>query len=407
MRRLILCIISIILINIQWPIFAFTVTEQEASQILIDLGFENVKVRKNNNTMYVALEDNIYRGTYRGYGIALNNLTTTDKHNTEIDTIVLVALDNQMPKLQLTALYSGDGGWNLKADYVGSETMHYLKDIKQKNSSLGKLDFVIHPHITLQNYVYTQLWEAAIDISPALEINLWKGASATVQVAIPLWNNFIYDENYRSLHPGYMSFTQQLFSNQWAEASVSVGIFSQNRNGVDLRGTVHINKALDFGLIAGYTGGWYVESGKWHFCELDRFNLLARIDYYEKYSNCQVQLIGGQFVYGDFGARLNISRHLADFNLGIFGTMTEGENDLGFYFSIPLSGKKMPRHNRVRVRLPESISWEQSMFNYGDYLHNHRGVMYRTTSNQDLGEKYWQPQYVEEYVLKYLKDKIK
>lgn len=400
-------IILILLISIFGFIktYGLTLDESAATNKLVSLGFENVKVKKQGNILYAAIEDNIYRGSYRGLGVAIESLIT-QQDNTQNDTLILVALENLIPRITLTAIHSVNG-WNINTEYGGEKAMKNLKHVKKTNNSLGKVDIVVHPRVTMTNYIYSQTWEAAIDLAPSIEVDLWKGAKATVQVALPIWNNYVRDNSYGCVRPGYMTLSQKLLSNNKFDATISAGIFSQNRNGVDLRGMFHINKSLDLGFIAGYTGGWYVESGKWNFCELDKLNYCIKADYYEHYSNCQIQLMAGQFVYGDMGARIDISRHLAEFNLGVFGTLSKGETDTGFFLSIPLGTRKMPKHRYARVRLPESFSWEHNMFNYGKYLKNHQGVSYKTASNQDNGDKYWQPQYIKEYVVKYLNGQVK
>lgn len=396
---------SILLLFACLTAWGATLSESDAYKKLESIGFDNIKVHKEDNTLYVALEDNIYRGTYRGFGVALDALIERNEVS-EGDKIILVALENQMPKVTITAMHSSETGWSINVAY-GNEAEKHLRKSKVRNSSFGKIDVVFYPKITVANYLYTQAWEAAIDIAPALEIDLWKGAKATLQVAIPLWNNFKRDNSFDYIRPGFATLNQQLISNQWIEANLTAGIFSQNRNGVDLRATAHLNKNLDLGFIAGYTGGWYVDDGKYKFCQLDKLNLLFKADYYEQNSKVQVQLLAGKFVYGDMGARVDISRHLAEYNIGVYGSLAKDDKDAGFFLSIPIGPKKMPKHGVVRARLTESMSWQQNMFNHGTYLQKHLGVMYKTAPNQGVGDKYWQPEYIQEYVVKYLNGVVK
>ena len=60
-----------------------------------------------------------------------------------------------------------------------------LKGVKRKESSFGKVDFVIYPNVMLVNNVTYKLYKAALE----LQMQLWKGASLRMQVSLPIVSN--------------------------------------------------------------------------------------------------------------------------------------------------------------------------------------------------------------------------
>ena len=50
---------------------------------------------------------------------------------------------------------------------------------------------VLYPGVMLVNNVTYKLYKAALDLQPALEMQLWKGASLRMQVSLPIVNYLI------------------------------------------------------------------------------------------------------------------------------------------------------------------------------------------------------------------------
>ena len=89
-----------------------------------------------------------------------------------------------------------------------------LKGVKRKESSFGKVDFVIYPNVMLVNNVTYKLYKAALELQPALEMQLWKGASLRMQVSLPIVSN--EDGKWNCVRLGYMTFHQDFrLANHW------------------------------------------------------------------------------------------------------------------------------------------------------------------------------------------------
>jgi hypothetical protein len=112
----------------------------------------------------------------------------------------------------------------------------------------------------------------------------------------------------------------------------------------------------------------------------------------------QVELQGGRFTYGDYGGRVDVTRHFAEYAIGVYGILTEGEHNFGFHFAIPFGGKRQKRNGYVRVRLPEYFTWNYSEKSNFKYALENMGKSYVTQPDQNHSAHYWEPAFVEEYV---------
>ena len=390
---------------------ANAISRDQALRELDKLGFENLKVHQEGNTTYLTAEDNVYRGLYRGIGTICRTLSPTPA----ADTIVLVVLQHQMPRLTVHAIHNEADQWDVTAEYgADSKAMRKLWLERQSQSSLGKVDFVVHPQLMLDSLFHDNNHRYAVNIAPAIEMSLWPGAKLTAQVIIPIINNIDTDPTYDKIRPGIMTLSQNFVLNRWFELTATAGIFHTNqsiyadtRQGFDLQLTSHLTSKLDVGINAGYTGTFCLDGSAWHFERPDQLNILGHVGYYEPRINSQLDIYAGQFVYGDAGVRADFTRRLGEYAVGFFGTYAEKETAIGFYCSIPLGPKKQMRHGAVRISLPESMCWDYSMPNYSKPFSKKRlGVTYNTTTAGRYSNDFWQPEYVAKYVGKFLRGEI-
>lgn len=60
----------------------------------------------------------------------------------------------------------------------------------------GRVELVLYPQISLSNSWLDKIYGAVINIAPAVEARLWKGAAFTGQVILPVWNNMVGQMDY-------------------------------------------------------------------------------------------------------------------------------------------------------------------------------------------------------------------
>ena len=177
--------------------------------------------------------------------------------------------------------------------------------------------------------------------------------------------------------------------------------------GVQARLTYHVTRNLDLMLEAGQTGDTYVHKGGVHFGKWKQTDVMAKADYYEPHSKLQFELQGGRFPYGDYGGRLDITRHFAEYAIGVYGVLTGGEHNAGFHFAIPFGGKRQKRTHFLRLRLPEYYAMEYSMSSFFRYTQERMGLTYNTQPDQNHAAHYWEPAFVQEYLSRILNGTFK
>lgn len=373
---------------------------------LIDDGYENVRVGNRGNHIYVALEDNHNRGIYKGLAEALKIISPEKSAN---DTIELVALERQIPQVTIFAIHNGEE-WAIETTH-GGKFCDLLKDVKPQNSSALKIDIVPYPQIHLSNFRYDRMWCVYSYISPTVEMQLWKGSFLTAQLKIPIWDNYDFgDYNYNKVIPGYVTLSQTILNTSHWNSNITAGLFDDFRDGIIIDGYYHWNNKLDVGAIFGYTGSWNINDNNYFdFKKVNNMLLLGKIEYYEPYTQLQIELQAGQFLYKDKGVRLDVNRHYADRVVGLFCSITDWGTNLGFEFSIPIGAKKMGKHRAIRLRLPETYaySFNENTNTENDHDANQIGQILHTAPDDNHSAHYWQPEFISKYLKLYLKKSIK
>lgn len=403
MKRIVI-ILSVIL---YWAPTAYA---QSASvgEILKKLEMENILVVEKKDTITAAFETSVYRGTYNGIGIAIRQLIVIP----DMPTLQLVILDNALPQLsiilpaQLIRNYQS-GRCTLDEVYrqMGMTTstktaMYALKGVKRERSSFGKVDLVLYPGVVLVNNVTYKLYKAALDLQPALEMQLWKGASLRMQVVLPIVNNYTENDKWDCVHLGYMTLRQDFrLDNHW-KGYLTGGNFSNDRQGLSAGiGYFSANGRWTVDGEGGITGSSHFYGSDWKMSKWKRVTGRISVGYYVPQVNTLVKVDGGRYIYGDYGVRGTISRYFGEYIVGVYGMYTDGTKNAGFHFSIPLPGKKRKRH-AVRVMLPEYFGFQYDMRSGNEYAHRSLGESFSTEPKSAENSRFWQPDYIRYYLIR-------
>lgn len=376
----------------------------EAAQRLAALGFENVRVAgQGADEVYVTFEPVSYRGTYRGAAVGIAEL---GRLYPEVSTFRVMLLENQVPQVALTATRV-NGTWHVKGSYDCQNIVAATQYQKAENGSAGKLDLTVYPMFSWINHRLNMPFEYVISLAPTIEMSLWKGNRITLQPIIPVAYDVESINNQRYIRVGIADIAQEVTSrNGRLKATLAGGFFFFDRIGVDLRMAYHVTSSLTLGAEASYTGEAAVNNGHYDIKAPDRFSFFGKAEYYEPYTRLQAQLMGGRFVFGDYGARLDISRHFGDYTIGLYGVLTGGEHNAGFHFAIPLGPKRQIRKGRVRLKLPEYFDWEYSMVSHYEYYNEQMGKYVETRPDENRSAHYWQPAHVAQYTEKILNGEL-
>lgn len=367
---------------------------------LVDDGFENVRVVREGHRVEVVLEENHYRGIFRGIGRALQLVSPAADSR---DTIRLTVLEYHMPRLTVDATHVL-GQWDVHARH-GGRLSPGLKAVESRNSSAYKIDLVAYPSFFLSNSTFDRLWNSMIYLAPALEMELWPGASLFLQSKFLLWEN--YSNRYvPKVTLGYASLSQQLVSSRHWDVSAIAGTFSLDRLGLQVEATYHALPGLDLGVIANATGPWkHTRTEGLKFCNWDKYCYMANVKYYERHSNLLFDLKAGLLNLERKGVRFDVSRHIRDYSLVTYVEWTQIEKNMGCGITFPMGPKKLPKHRRVRARLPESFDIhfvENFDWRGYNYTQQSQEQVIRTRPDLNHSERFWQPEHIEEFVRAYL-----
>lgn len=375
------------------------------------LDMENIAVRQRGDTVTVAFEPTPYRGVYRGIDAAIRGLAAIP----ELPTLQLVVLDHAVPQLCIT-LPSGlvkayqvkecsleDLYRTMDITVATRPAMRELKGARSYYRSFGQTDLVLYPGVMLANNLRTKLYRYAVELQPALEMQLWKGALIRAQVCLPLVNN--EEGKWDCIRLGYLTLSQRFrWGDHW-QGEVTAGNFSADRQGAALSfGYLSSDGRLTVGMTGGVTGVSHLYGSDWHIGTWKRYNGMLKAGYYLPGCHTQLKAEAGRFLYGDYGVRGTLSRYFGEYIVGVYALYTDGEKNAGFHFSIPLPGKKRSRKNGFRIMLPDYFSFRYDMRSGNAYARRRLGETYHTEPTSAENSRFYQPDYVRYYLIRTLKN---
>lgn len=384
---------------------------QDALAALEDEGFENVCVSYENGIVYAAVEDPAYRGTFRGPAKAIVQLSETYPL---CERIELVVLEYKTPKVVLHASKVG-GRWTINVDYDTSavtERLSTAKNVTSKNKSIGKVDVTLNPIVSLDNHRFDKLFEAGFFLAPVIETTLWKGNRINIEPIIPVYTNMDAGSRDRRMQLGSTNIQQDfIFGGRWY-GTLSAGTFRSYRLGVNLDFGYRVLPQMSVGIRANWTVDSYFDDNKWYVGSVDfkgnrsEVSALFKADYFDVTTAMQAQLKAGRFLYGDYGARLDITRHFDDYAIGVFGVLTGGEHNAGFHFAIPVRGKRNKQSGFLRVNLPEYYDMQYNMVSYFEYADERMGTELEVRPIENRSLQYWNAAYIQRNVQRILDGKL-
>lgn len=381
----------------------------QVTEKLQQLGMENIRVVTDDGNTTVAFENNVYRGTYRGIGKAIvAALEGMNRGNLQ-----MMVLDDAIPQLCITLtekvireykekqITLADVYRQMGINYDTDEAMRILKHShKIINSSAGKVDIVVYPEVKLENSSLDRLYSYYINLAPAVEMDLWKGAELTAQVVFPIVTNL--KGQYNKIRPGVIALSQEFNFGKGFLGRMAAGNFTNNRMGVQAEMKYRTaNGRLELGAVAGSTVQSILTNDEgWYISRKQRINAALKASVYEPHYNLQFDLQASRYLYGDYGVRGDCTRHFGEYAIGLYGMYTDGEINGGFHFAIPLPGKKWSRNRGVRIRQADYFAMEYSMTTWGKYTDEKMGETYKTRPDENRSNRFFQPEYIRYFLIK-------
>ena len=267
----------------------------------------------------------------------------------------IIVLDNNVPQISLYYCpLKGDSvpqaernDWNVS--YELGDAWENARKIKLKNSSLFKIDVLVYPQLAFKNLVITQIYQVLFDLSPAIEVSLWKGMKLTAQLKIPVYNDG-YGKYEGKVHSGNLTLSQRFRLPYNVFGKATVGYFNADQYGFDVDLFRPFNDER-FSLLAriGYTGTGYWDGFKLHY---DPSTWVATWSFggsfYWPRFNTQFTLKAEQYLMKEKGVRFEMARHFRYCSIGFYAMKAEhAKANGGFRFQVALPPYKYKRRGYI------------------------------------------------------------
>ena len=322
----------------------------QVAEKLQQLGMENIQtVTEVNGNTTIAFEDNVYRGTYRGIGKAIE----AAMEGMYGGNLQMVVLEHSIPQLCITLsdkviteyrekqITIGEVYRQMGISYDTDEAMEVLKKNTPDTQFIGRESrhCGLSGSKTRKNSSFDRLYTYYVNLAPAVEMALWKGAELTAQVVFPVATNL--KGQYKKIRPGVIALSQEFCFGKGFLGRVTAGNFTNNRMGVQAEMKYRTaNGRLELGAVAGATvQSVLTDDEGWYISRKLRMNAALKASVYEPRFNLQFDLQAARYLYGDYGVRGDCTRHFGEYAIGVYGMYTDGEINGGFHFAIPLPGR--------------------------------------------------------------------
>lgn len=358
---------------------------EETVDVLVGMGYENVGWHENDKERVYVLENSAYRLNGVGISKAVDVVQRMGlPHNKPCRLIIL---DNNVPQISLyyqpiigdTVPQAERNDWEVSYN-LGK---HWRKAVRGKklNSSLFKVDIIIYPELSLKNLVITQIYQVLFNLSPAIEVSLWKGMKLTAQMVFPIYNDG-YGDRLGKIHPGFLTLQQtvRLPYNIWG--TLTVGAFNGDRYGADLK-LFHPFKDERFSVEArlGVTGTYYWNGFDCTYGTKRRVTWSVGGSFYWPEYNVQTTLKAEQYMLGEKGMRLDIIRHFRYASIGFYAMKAKGvKANGGFRFQVALPPYKYKRRGYIPRVMPSRNMG--IAYNAGNERYYYMG--YRTNPSENI-----------------------
>ncbi len=361
---------------------------------LAKMGFENVGCTEDEKERVYTLQNSAYRLQSMGIGVAVDLIQKDGMPEGKACRIIM--LDNNVPQISLlynpvsdsdTLSVPSRQGWDVSYDL--GDSWKKARKIRKKNGSLFKVDVVIYPELSLRNLVITQVYQVLFNLSPAIEVSLWKGMTLTAQMVIPVYNDGFemlseaVHNVYDRVHPGCVSLTQtvRLPFNTWA--TLSGGHFISNRYGIDfaVRHVLKADERFSFEGRVGYTGACYWDGFTCYFDSRKVWTWQLGANFFWPRYNVQASVKLSQYIQGEKALRCEMIRHFRYASIGFYA---EKGRDIkangGFRFQIALPPYRYKRKGYIpRVTPAKNFGMGYNASNERNYY-----KMYRTVPSDNI-----------------------
>jgi hypothetical protein len=163
---------------------------------------------------------------------------------------------------------------------------------------------------------FLRLYDYLINLTPSVKWHMGHDWLLAAQGYIPI-ANYGYSKNSSKVRMSIATLSKQLHLGSDQHFKVSTGFFTSGRYGLDVRWMYPINSWLMVQARGGYTGHWQMV-GKSRVDKPDKVTATAGVNVFLRKWNTEARLIGGRYLYEDWGIEGDIYRHFRHTSVGLF-----------------------------------------------------------------------------------------
>lgn len=400
-RYLLYCIAILLFVAIPLKGFGQS-TGELTTDSLVKMGFENVRWTDTPEERVYVVENSAYKIQALGIRKAVDIIQTMGLPKDK--PCKLIVTNYNVPQVSLTYQpLAGDttvvSGEDWKVSYDIGDSWDEVKKKKKKNSSLFKVDILVYPQLYFKNYIITQIYQALLEFSPAVEVSLWPGMKFTGQIVLPVYNDG-YGRTAGKVHPGYLTIAQNFRLPYNMKGTATVGVFDYMTYGADLS-LFYPLKDERFSLEGriGYVGYGYWDGFSFHYDnKYTTYWSIGGNFYWPRY-NTQFKLRAEQYLLKEKGVRFEMIRHFRYVSIGFYALKAEHANSNGgFKFVVALPPYKYKRHKyipRVSTSLGTGIT-----YNAGNERYYYK-MPYSNASENIMQQNSFNPYFIKSELLNF------
>lgn len=363
-------------------------------------GFQSVSIKKENDSFYLAYENRVYR--YEVMAIKKIIQLVAPIIGSDATKLILITKKQQIPVLNTTlelADYSTfQNGLIDKTTFINRLVMTQKKipfkkgdwAIFDKNTSQYKIEIEVEPDLNLVLGGAPDPILHQLNLIPAVNLYLWKGAQFKFQAILPISNEIaILEETF--VRPGILSFSQQIRLPSNLFAALSVGYFSAYRYGSALDLTKYLfNGKLVLRGHLGYTG--YASYPKrlgvdepekvWQYADIGYTDYKVSMDYFIAKWNLQAGVEYGKVLYNKKMIGIHVTQNFKELKLGFFSFKTDDGYNYGVKLAIPIMPKKYWNPKQFSIKPSSHLNY--TYYTTEQYISQYNTGKYDNFHNQSL-----------------------
>lgn len=354
---------------------------ERTASALADMGFENIRWTENSKERIYTIENNMYKVQSVGIAKAIEVIQESGLPEGKRCRVIVTSCNVPQVALTYNPVTASDSlalaadtakvttaDWNVS--YELEDSWKSVRKEKKRNSSLFKVDVLVYPQLYFKNVIITQIYQACLEMSPAIEVSLWPGSRLTAQVIFPVYNDG-YRGEMEKIRPGYLTLEQDVRLPYNIKAKAVVGIFDQRTFGGELNffypfKDERFSLEGKFGLV-----------GEGYFKNMNTFAYNGDTDFYcsvggnfywPRY-NTQFKLRGERYLLKEVGVRVEMIRHFRYASIGFYAVKcNKADSNGGFKFTIALPPYKYKRHRYIpRVSTSDATAVTYNAGNQAKY----------------------------------------